>query len=72
MLKGLGSVSRYSNGVRPGGPVFDLWRGQYFFFPPERICGPLSLDEGEAPSGAEVKNGGTIPPIIHVSSWRGA
>jgi hypothetical protein len=24
------------------------------------------------PSSAEVKNGGTIPPLPHTSSWRGA
>jgi hypothetical protein len=24
------------------------------------------------PSGAEVKNGWTIPPLTHTSSWRGA
>jgi hypothetical protein len=48
--------------------------------PIQRVPGPLSpgvkMPVREAdhspPSSAEVKNGGAIPPLSHMSSWHGA
>jgi hypothetical protein len=39
---------------------------------PSRLKLPGREADLSSPSGAEVKNGGAILPLIHTSSWRGA
>jgi hypothetical protein len=60
-------------------------RGKRFFSNPQRsdrFWGPPTFSQGvkrpghvadnSSPSGAEVKNGGAIPPLPHTSLWRDA
>jgi hypothetical protein len=68
------------------GPGWIPGRGKIFFFPlsrPDRLWGPsifrasgVKRPEGNAdhssPSSTEVKNGGALPPLPHMSSWPGA
>jgi hypothetical protein len=67
-------MSQYSSGLN--GPCSILGSGKICLFsttskPSLRPTQPGTLSQGEKPQGseAEVKNGGAIPPLPHVSSW---
>jgi hypothetical protein len=53
---------------RLGGPptVYAMKTGGFFL----RIKQPGHEEEFLLPSDTEVKNGGAIPPVRHLSSWR--
>jgi hypothetical protein len=37
-----------------------------------RVTRPGREADHSPPSSAEVKNGGAVPPLLHMSSWHGA
>jgi hypothetical protein len=57
-------------------PEFESWRGNSFFSIPRRPdrgdFSPGGKADHSLPSSAEIKNVGTIPPLPHISSWRGS